>query len=427
MKTNILIFPAGEINSVELLDSLSYNVNLKVFGASSIDRHGPYVFENYYGNLPKIDDDNFIKSFNEVITKWSISYIFPTHDTVALFLAKNRNSIKAEVIVSDYETALICRDKKKTYEFFKNDDFCPIIYDDLKTFPVYVKPRDSQGGKGNILLKRKEDIPSSFSFDNKIIVEYLPGDELTVDCLTDKNGKLRACLPRTRDRTMAGVCVSGKSIKATKEIEEIANIINNRIKLFGIWFFQLKKDINGKYKLLEISTRCPGTLCLSRARGINLPLLSVYSAMGKEIEVSENSYNVVMDRTLITRYKIDYEFDKVYVDYDDTVITNGMVCIPVISFLYQCQNKGKSIILLTRHDEDHDDTIEDNIKKYNISPKLFNKIIKLSFNKKKCEYIDKEKSIFIDNSFSERNEVRKKHNIPVFDVEGIEVLFDWRK
>ena len=39
-KIKVLVFPAGEINSVELHDALSHNVNIEVFGCSSVDRHG---------------------------------------------------------------------------------------------------------------------------------------------------------------------------------------------------------------------------------------------------------------------------------------------------------------------------------------------------------------------------------------------------
>lgn len=47
-----------------------------------------------------------------------------------------------------------------------------------------------------------------------------------------------------------------------------------------------------------------------------------------------------MDRTLISRYAMNYEYNKVYMDCDDTVIEKDDVCLSVIKFLYQCQNKG---------------------------------------------------------------------------------------
>jgi len=425
-KINVLIFPAGEINSVELHDALSHNVNIEVFGCSSVDRHGKYIFKNYKSEIPNISDSSFITAFNELITEWNIDYVFPTHDTVALYLAEYQKQIKAVVITAPFVTADICRDKGKTYDVFIDCRFCPKIYDEFIEFPVFIKPRVGQGAKGTKLISAESDIPTEFQFGDYLITEYLPGEELTVDCLTDYDGKLCACLPRDRKRILAGVCVSGSSTIISDEILNIAKTINGRLKFFGLWYFQIKKDRDGRYKLLEVSTRCAGTMCLSRARGVNLPLLSVYVAQGKSISIFENPYVVTMDRTLVSRYFIDYNYDTVYIDYDDTIIEKDKVCLSVIKYLYQCYNKGVKVILLSRHDEDNEDSIRDSIMKHAISEGLFYKIISISNNQEKSDYIRPENAIFIDNSYVERKKIHDRYGIPVFDVEGIEVLEDWR-
>ena len=425
-KSNVLIFPAGEINSVELHDALSHNVNIEVFGCSSQDRHGGYVFKRYRSGLPNIADDSFIKVFNQLIDEWNIDFVFPTHDTVALYLAEHQDIIHAKIIVATLKTAEICRDKKKTYDLFSDCDFCPAQFDGFDNLPVFIKPRDGQGAKGAKCIQRQDEVPLDIVKSDYVISEYLPGEEMTVDCITDSKGNLCACLPRLRNRLLAGVCVAGTSVHASDEILSIAKEINSRMDFLGLWYFQVKKSKQGKYKLLEISTRCAGTMCLSRARGVNLPLLSVYAAQGKDISVFENPFTVKMDRSLISRYFIDYEFDKVYIDYDDTVIEKEYVCLPVIKFLYQCKNKGIKVILISRHEEDHDDSILDSLHHHFISESLFDKIIKLSFSENKCDYIEPEKAIFIDNAYTERKKVHDKLRIPVFDIEGIEVLEDWR-
>ena len=425
-KTNVLIFPAGEVNSVELHDALSHNVNIEVFGCSSEDRHGGFVFKNYMSGLPNIAEEAFIEKFNFLLNKWQIDFIFPTHDTVALFLVENQNKISAKVISADLRTAEICRDKKKTYAVFTDCGFCPVLYDGFTTFPVFIKPRNGQGGKGAKLIRDTDDIPADFSKHNYLICEYLPGEEFTVDCLTDSSGKLAACLPRLRKRMLAGICVNGEPAELTDEIREMAEGINSRLGLLGSWSLQIKGDKNGKLKLLEISARCAGSMCLTRARGVNLPLLSVYVAQGKQVSVFENRFKLKMDRTLISRYQLDCEIRRVYMDYDDTLVEGEYVCVPAIKFVYQCRNRGIKIILLTRHETDHDDTVEENMLSHSITPKLFHQIIKLEGFQKKKDYIRPDGSIFIDNSYQERKEVHDAFEIPVFDVEGIEVLDDWR-
>lgn len=426
MKANVLIFPAGEINSVELHAALSYNVNIVVYGASSIERHGAYIFENYRSGLPLITAPDFIDEFNKLLEEWAIHYIFPTHDTVALFLAEWQEKIRAKVITADYNSALICRDKRKTYELFKEYDFCPKLYGGFIEFPCFIKPRDGQGSAGTKLIEDINDVPVNIKSDEYVICEYLPGDEMTVDCVTDKNGKLVAVLPRKRLRLMAGVCVAGESVDASDEIQFLADTINRKMKFLGLWYFQIKKGKKGKYKLLEVSTRCAGTMCLSRARGVNIPLLSVYAAMGRELSVYQNPFSVIMDRILISRYKINYDYNKVYIDYDDTVVSDGQVILPVIRFLYQCRNKDYYITLLTRHECEHEDTVEESLEQHGIAVNLFDAIVRLSFEEKKADYIEPNKAIFIDNAYTERKQVHDIYNIPVFDVEGIEVITDWR-
>jgi len=89
---------------------------------------------------------------------------------------------------------------------------------------------------------------------------------------------------RTRERTLSGVSVNSKKINVENEISQIANIINRELTLRGYWFFQLKKDINQKYKLLKVSTRMAGTSCLSRNLDVNLPLLSILDFSEKDID-----------------------------------------------------------------------------------------------------------------------------------------------
>lgn len=425
-KIHVMIFPAGEINSVELNRSLAHIVNIDLYGASSVNRHGEYIFKNYRGNLPLINDSRFIESFNELLKEWNIDIIFPTHDSVALFLIENRNLINAKIIGSDLETAQICRDKLRTYNVLSEYDFIPKLYYNTDTYPCFIKPRVGQGSQNARVVHSKEDLLDNESLEECIISEYLPGEELSVDCLTDVDGKLLCAYPRTRERLMSGIAVSSSAAECTDEIIYIAEQINKKLNFLGLWYFQIKKDINGKYKLLEISTRCPSTMCLTRARGINLPLLSVYIGMGRKVSVFDNDYDVKVDRTLINRYSSNIDFDTIYVDYDDTIVEKENVCVLVIAFLYQCKNKGKRVVMLSRHEVYNNDSLYDNMTKHNISKELFDEIINVSLNEEKSDYIKTSSSIFIDNAYSEREKVHRKNHIPVFDIEGIEVLMDWR-
>ncbi len=422
-KIKVLVFPAGEVNALELHDALSSCVNVTLYGASSVDRHGPYIFKNYISGLPMIYDELFFDRFHKVIDQYGIDVVFPTHDTVAQIFAENRDRIHARVIAADQRTAEICRDKRKTYQLFQGETFCPKTDQNIEEFPMFIKPVDGQGSVGTKRIENAQEIPAGLDRGRYVLCEYLPGEEYTVDCFTDRHGRLRTVLPRSRKRTLAGISVSSETVEPADEFLTIAQTINQKLQFRGLWWFQVKRDRRGGLKLLEISTRCAGTMCMARALGVNLPLLSVYDAMELEIEIWPNLYHAAVDRTLISRYKLDYEYDTVYFDFDDTLVVDGKVHLPAIRFLYQCRNENKTIILLTKHSAD----IYMDIKKSCIAETLFDRIIEINPQESKAAYINPRRAIFIDNAYAERKEVRDAHHIPVFDVDAIEFLTDWRR
>jgi len=424
MKINVLIFPAGEVNSIELHQALSTCVNVRVFGASSVERHGSYVFKNYTGGLPRILDPNFFDEFNTLLSKEKIDVVFPTHDSIAEFFSKNQKKIKSKIIVAAPETSRVCRDKFLTYALFKDEDFCPAVYKTLanvESFPVFIKPSQGQGSVGARPCSSQEGL-GGVDFNSYVVSELLPGDELTVDCITDCHGNLKLAAPRSRQRVMAGISVASETQELTDEIERIAQAINEKLDFLGLWFFQIKKDIHGKYKLLEIATRCAGTMCLTRAKGANLALLSVYAALGRGIDVITNPQKLTVDRTLINRYRIDYVYNTVYYDFDDTITLDGKINLTAVRHLYQCLNENIKVILITKHEKN----IRNTLGELGLHEKLFSKIIHLKLDEDKSDHIEPSGAIFIDNSFVERKAVALKYGIPVFDVDAIEVLLDWR-
>ena len=139
--------------------------------------------------------------------------------------------------------------------------------------------------------------------------------------------------------------------------------------------------------------------------------------MGYDVDVYDNAYHLIMDCALIGRYKLDIDYNYVYIDFDDTITLRGKVNLNTIRFMYQCYNKEKKLILLTRHEND----LEETLNHYAISKLLFYKIIHLNhLNESKSQYIHHLDSIFIDNAFKEGEEVRQVYHIPEFDVDQIE-------
>ena len=423
---NVLVFPAGTEIAFEIRQALKDSKFVKLFGATSVPCHAEFVFENCY-TVPMVDDPRLIDALNMLTTEHSIDYIYPAHDSVLLYLAFHQNELQAKVVTSPKETVSICRSKKKTYKMFADKDFVPKTWMNVTDvpdtdYPIFVKPAVGQGSQGAVLIKDRKHLYEAVS-DGKeyVISEYLPGEEFTVDCFTDKDGVLRYIGQRTRERIRSGIAVRSRFVETFPEVERMADVINSRLVFSGAWFFQIKRDRYGHMKLLEVAPRIAGTMGLSRNIGVNLPLLTLYVMWGMDVDLMTNSRKVLLDRAFISRFQTDIEYDSVYVDFDDTLVQNGKVNPYLIAFLHQANNKRKRLVLLTKHSGN----IIDRLEMYNINPLLFDSIISLKRSENKADYISGE-AIFIDDSFSERKRVQEKCGIPVFDLDAVESLFDWR-
>jgi len=249
-----------------------------------------------------------------------------------------------------------------------------------------------------------------------LILEYLPGEEYTVDCFTNFKGDLLYCSGRSRSRILNGISVNCKEV-IDNEFIELAKKINEKLEMNGAWFFQLKRRNNGELVLMEIATRIAGTMEFQRGYGVNLALLSLYNALEINVSIIKNNYNLEFDRALAGKFKIDIDYDTVYIDFDDTIIINQKVNDNAIAFLYRCLNENKRIILLTRHKYN----VLDSLKKYKIG-NIFDEIINVDLAKSKSSYIKYKKSIFIDDSFKERMDVFNNCKIPVFDADMFNFL-----
>lgn len=423
----ILVFPAGTEIAFEIHNALKNCKFITLYGATSVPCHANFVFKNCVEGVPFVEDPELIDKMNDVIWKHGIDYVYPAHDSALLRLTRQQGDLDAKVITSPLDTVEICRDKAKTYKYFEGCDFLPKVYksaDEVaeSDYPVFVKPAVGQGGEGAMKVDDRETLDRVLASGREyVICEYLPGHEYTVDCFTDRYGALQYFNQRTRERIRSGIAVRSRFVDIDVVIWRMADEINKRLKFNGAWFFQVKRDAHGELKLMEIAPRIAGTMGLSRNIGVNLPLLTVYNMLGEDVYIMENRNNLILDRAFISRFEANIEYDKVYVDLDDTLIVKGKVNAFLMAFLYQAKEKGKKIFLLTRHRvEDVDCTLDIN----NISVSLFDAVISMSVGGDKADFVCKG-SILIDDSFRERKRVHKMCDVPVFDLDMVESLFDW--
>lgn len=427
MRKNVLIYPGNSYPAEEIYYCLNKSLRYRPIIGNHGEAHAQYITNNFYSDLPLVNDENFIHIMNEFINKNEVSFMIPTHDTVADYLMKHEKEINCTIVCSCSETAEICRHKEQTYFVLKGCNFLPRIYSpnaENIEFPVFAKDDIGQGGKNAGVINSKNELNQLLANNdiNYVISEYLPGSEISIDCFTDRHGKLQFCQPRLRETILTGMSGRSRILECSKDILDMASTINSKIRFRGYWYFQCKKDTSGKYKLMEISTRFAGTYSLSKNLDVNLPLLALTDFEDIDVKIVPNKYGISADRGYINRYKLDIQYDRVYLDFDDTLVFDRKTyIIPTMAFLFQCINENKEIIILTRHAFD----IQETMKSLHLDTKLFTDIIEVESNKRKSDYISTDKqSILIDNSFAERLDVKENAGIPTFDICNLDCLLE---
>lgn len=420
-RINVLVFPCGSEIGLEIYRSLNFSMNINLIGASSVSDHGKFTYKNYIDGVPFISDENFEEEILKIVKKYKIDCIYPTMDSVITKLKSNENKIGCKVISSELKTTEICLSKTKTYTLLNETIKVPQVYSVEKLpseYPLFLKPDIGYGSRNTFIVSNYEELITIISKHNDLIVcEYLPGDEYTVDCFTDNNQNLIFIGARKRNRLSNGISVNTRPVELTEEIKNIAIKINLNLKFKGAWFFQLKKNKDGEMVLLEIASRIGGSSGLHRVKGINFTLLTIFVFFNIPVSIIENDYKIELDRALSNKYKLEIHFQHVYVDLDDTLIIFDKINHKLIGVLYDFINQNKVIHLITKHSGN----LVETLKLFKIE-NIFDEIIHLKKEDNKWEFIKFEDSIFIDDSFSERQSVFFKRKIPVFSVDMIEVF-----
>lgn len=421
----VLVYPCGTEIGLEIFKSVNNSTHFELWGGSSSYDHGQFVYENHIENLPFITDDSTeeeIMAFQKKIDEYNFDYIYPAMDGVIAIFAKYQNLLTPVLISPDSFTSDICRSKFKTYNLLKEVIKTPKIYnspDDVQQYPVFIKPDSGQGSVGARLVNNKDDLLFylSKSKSKMIILENLPFSEYTIDCFTNSEHKLIFSQARCRKRIKTGISVNTYLIN-DERIKKIAEKINSKLNQKGAWFFQLKENQNKEFVLLEVAARIAGTSGITRALGVNLPLMTLHLFDGHKLDYCvTNDISVELDRAFKNVYRSNVKYDTIYFDFDDTFVVNGKVNLDMVKVAYSAINKGKKIKLITKHQGN----LKHSLELFRLNS-IFDEVIHISKNDEKFNYMKDENAIFIDDSFVEREKVKKHLNYIVLSPMEAEFL-----
>lgn len=186
----------------------------------------------------------------------------------------------------------------------------PKIYnniDEVEKFPIFTKPTIGSGSKNTFIVNNFEEAKLiQTKYPENFFMEYINGQEYTIDCIFDLDGNLISFNQRIRLKTLGGAVMITKN-DFSIDFEKEFNTISKAYKIKGPCNFQFfYKD--GRKILTDINLRfASGGLPLTVESGVNV--LEIMIKMLLDIPIDKNQY--VSDRKNRTMYRYFEEYFEV--------------------------------------------------------------------------------------------------------------------
>ena len=306
--------------------------NIQIIGTDiRVDVVGAYLCDAFY-QITRPEKPKYLEQLLSICAYENVDVVIPQNTTELSVLANNKSLFQnngTEVLVSDpnciavannkYQLLLLAEQKGiPTPKFFQVTTF-----DNLENAakelgwpknPIVIKPPASNGMRGVRIIDESFDRKKLFyeekpttlylkmnnlyeilraSFAPLLVMEYLPGDEFTVDVLkTDEY----CIVPRRRNRIQSGITFYG-TVEKRDDIIQYSKRLSTVLGSEYAFGFQFKEDEDGVPKLLECNPRVQGTMVLSTFAGANIIYGAVKQSLNEPVPEFQVDWN-----TKILRY-----------------------------------------------------------------------------------------------------------------------------
>lgn len=259
---------------------------------------------------PILDEVKYVDFCLKFCNQHDIDIFMPRRGMIEISKRKEEfNKIGTQVMVEDFEIMEILNDKEKAYQFFKGNEIVNIPnYRIVTSKPGFVdaynmikeeyghvcfKFANDEGGKsyrlidntrkGYYSLKKKQNtrmtldnvleaLAEKEEYDPIMVMPYLSGNEVSVDCLKTEAGIIM--IPRIKGNTRV------EEIAFDKSILDMCEEIYSKLNLEWPCNIQFKY-LNDVPYFLEVNTRMSGGVQLSCAAcGVNIPNIAVNKILG---------------------------------------------------------------------------------------------------------------------------------------------------
>ena len=221
--------PAG-INTIKSLRLSDFSG--KILSTDSNSLSAGFYLSDYYEVIPEAEADDYLEVLLNIIDKYNIEVLMPSSGYDIFPFSEFKSKLKKHgvvPVVSDRKILEICRDKLSTFDYLNKFFTLPhttLNPDEIDTYPVIAKPRYGKGSRDVVKIHDEQEKKYINSrYPNMIYQEFLPGDEYTIDVMSDLEGNPIISVPRVRLQTKSGISTKGKVVLDNELIEESMKIV----------------------------------------------------------------------------------------------------------------------------------------------------------------------------------------------------------
>ena len=281
--------------------------------------------------VPRMDDPEYVPALQALCEEHGVGAVLPLTDLDIEILARALEEGRLPALVPSAEVARATYDKYETHlllghlglpsppTLLPDDDLSVLEY------PVMVKPRQGSGARSihlahdpaqaRFLIDYVERAPGGprpkgLPRGEPVMVQRaMGGDELSIDCLGDRDGRCLNAIPRTMLESRGGESIKGQVVH-DEELIDLGRRVMEALSVRGPATIQVFRDPDIGLGITDVNTRFGGAFpapAYAALPGRTYPELIVRMAAGERVEPHVGQFRSGMT---FTRYYWQLELDE---------------------------------------------------------------------------------------------------------------------
>lgn len=264
---------------------------------------------------PRIEDPGYVPFLAELCARHDVGAVIPLTDLDIEVLAQARADGLLPALVPDPEIARATYDKYETHLLLGRLGLPspPTVLpgEPVETYPVMVKPRRGSGARSIHLARDAEEAAFFVRYvpEPTMVQRAMNGPELSIDCLSDWDGRCLNAIPRTMLESRGGESIKGAAL-ADPELIELGRRVVEALGVRGPCTVQVFRDEEIGLGITDVNTRFGGAFpapTYAAGPGRTYPELIVRMAGGERIDPHVGDFTAGRH---FTRYYWQLELDE---------------------------------------------------------------------------------------------------------------------